>query len=91
VPRAHVINNWNNLNHEDIGIIVRMQEGRHSDGFDGGVLSPCWDPTQQYFARLPSNSIAAKSNRNRESCFTTRRIEFSTVPIGHYSAAPLWR
>jgi hypothetical protein len=67
VPRAHVINNWNNLNHEDIGIIERMQEGRHSDGFDGGVLSPCWDPTQQYFARLPSNSIAAKSNRNRES------------------------
>ena len=65
--RAHVINNRNGLNHEDIGIIERMQEGRRSDGFDGGMLSPYWDPVQQYFARLLSNSIAAKSNRNRES------------------------
>ena len=38
--RAHVLNNWNDLNHEDIGIIERMQSGRRSDGFDGGVLSP---------------------------------------------------
>jgi choline monooxygenase len=65
--RAHVINNWNDLNHEDIGIIERMQDGRSSDGFDGGVLSPYWDPVQQYFARLLSNSIAAKSNSNSKS------------------------
>ena len=65
--RAHVINNWNNLNHEGIGIIKRIQDGRRSDGFAGGVLSPWWDPLQQYFVRLLSNSIAAKSNSNRES------------------------
>ena len=55
--RAHVIKNWNDLNHEDIGIIERMQIGRTSDGFDGGVLSPYWDPVQQHFARLMTQSI----------------------------------
>lgn len=55
--RAHVVQNWNDLNHEDIGIIERMQAGRHSDGFEGGVLSPYWDPVQQHFARLVSDSI----------------------------------
>ena len=56
--RAHVVNNWNELNHEDIGIIERMQDGRRSDGFDGGVLSPYWDPVQQHFARLVAADIA---------------------------------
>ncbi len=50
--RNHVIQNWHDLNKEDIGIIERMQAGRASDGFDGGVLSPYWDPVQQHFARL---------------------------------------
>ena len=55
--RAHVIQNWNDLNHEDIGVIERMQAGRYSDGFEGGVLSPYWDQVQQHFARLISDSI----------------------------------
>ena len=59
--RNHVIQNWNDLNHEDIGIVERMQKGRESEGFDGGVLSPYWDPVLQYFARLMSESIAARS------------------------------
>jgi choline monooxygenase len=50
--RARVIQNWHDLNQEDIGIIERMQAGRASEGFDGGVLSPYWDPVQQHFARL---------------------------------------
>jgi choline monooxygenase len=33
-------------------IIERMQAGRASEGFDGGVLSPYWDPVQQHFAKL---------------------------------------
>lgn len=57
--RAHVIKNWNDLNHEDIGIIERMQAGRASEGFEGGVLSPYWDPVQQHFARLLSEAIEA--------------------------------
>ncbi len=55
--RQHVIENWNDLNHEDIGVIERMQAGRYSEGFEGGVLSPYWDPVQQHFARLVTESI----------------------------------
>jgi choline monooxygenase len=60
--REHVIKNWHDLNHEDIGIIERMQSGRSSDGFDGGVLSPYWDPVLQQFARLLRDTIAAGSH-----------------------------
>ena len=56
--REHVVKNWHDLNQEDIGIIERMQAGRASDGFDGGVLSPYWDPVQQHFARLIFNAMS---------------------------------
>lgn len=55
--REHVVKNWHDLNHEDIGIIERMQAGRYSEGFDGGVLSPYWDPVQQHYAKLITASI----------------------------------
>ena len=55
--RDHVTQNWHDLNNEDIGIIERMQAGRASEGFDGGVLSPYWDPVQQHFARLIYDAI----------------------------------
>ncbi|MCP4387546.1 MAG: aromatic ring-hydroxylating dioxygenase subunit alpha [Gammaproteobacteria bacterium] len=61
--RAHVIQNWSDLNHEDIGVVERMQSGRNSEGFDGGVLSPYWDPVLQQFARLMTESVSAESNR----------------------------
>jgi len=57
--REYVVKNWHDLNHEDIGIIERMQAGRYSDGFEGGVLSPYWDPVQQHFARLIANAVRA--------------------------------
>ena len=60
--RNVVINNWHDLNNEDIGILERMQAGRLSDGFDGGVLSPYWDPVQQHFARLIVESVASESS-----------------------------
>jgi choline monooxygenase len=56
--RALVVQNWNDLNHEDIGVIERMQCGRNSEGFDGGVLSPYWDPVLQHFARLLADAVA---------------------------------
>ena len=59
--RRHVVQNWIDLNHEDIGIIERMQSGRNSEGFDGGVLSPYWDPVLQQFARLLTDSVRAGS------------------------------
>ena len=58
-PREHVTQNWHDLNLEDIGIIERMQAGRTSDAFEGGVLSPFWDPVLQHFARLVVESIIA--------------------------------
>ena len=60
--REHVVKNWNDLNHEDLGIIERMQSGRSSEGFDGGVLSPYWDPVQQHFARLITEAIDSTGN-----------------------------
>ncbi|GIS88659.1 MAG: hypothetical protein CM1200mP18_13690 [Gammaproteobacteria bacterium] len=59
--RNVVINNWHDLNNEDVGILERMQAGRLSDGFDGGVLSPYWDPVQQHFARLIFESVTSVS------------------------------
>jgi len=59
--REHVVKNWHDLNHEDIGIIERMQAGRYSEGFDGGVLSPYWDPVQQHYAKLITASIRQSS------------------------------
>jgi choline monooxygenase len=60
--RNAVIKNWHDLNLEDIGILQRMQEGRLSDGFDGGVLSPYWDPVQQHFARLIYQAMVPRSS-----------------------------
>ena len=59
--RDTVIKNWHDLNLEDIGILERMQRGRLSDGFNGGVLSPYWDPVQQHFARLIYKAMASTS------------------------------
>ena len=58
--REAVIKNWHALNLEDIGILERMQRGRLSDGFNGGVLSPYWDPVQQHFARLIYQAMVLK-------------------------------
>ena len=55
--RERVVKNWRELNAEDIDIIERMQAGRSSEGFDGGVLSPYWDPVQQHFARVVVESM----------------------------------
>ena len=57
--RRRVTKNWHDLNIGDIDVIERMQAGRLSDGFDGGVLSPYWDPVQQHFAGLIYDSIGA--------------------------------
>jgi choline monooxygenase len=50
--RRKVFDTWRDLNHEDLGILERLQQGRHSPGFDGGALSPFWDEATLHFARL---------------------------------------
>ena len=56
-PRQRVIENWRELNQEDVGVVERMQTGRNSDVFQGGVLSPFWDPVQQHFAKLLVDAV----------------------------------
>ena len=60
--RQKVFDTWHGLNEEDIGVIERMQQGRHSPGFDGGTLSPFWDSAIQHYARLMLDSL--KSNNH---------------------------
>lgn len=49
--RLNAINTWDGLNREDILPLESMQRGRVSPGFDGGSLSPHWDPGTHFFAR----------------------------------------
>ena len=63
-PRGNTwCKNWNDPNQEDIGVIERMQCGRHSEAFDRGALSPCWDPVLQQFARLLTESVSGGALR----------------------------
>jgi choline monooxygenase len=50
--RGEVMRAWTELNNEDIGIVERMQIGRNSAGFDGGVLVPTWDGPIQRLCQL---------------------------------------
>jgi len=55
--RQDVYDMWTELNTEDFKIVENMQLARSSPGFDGGVLSPFWDPATQYFARLVAEAM----------------------------------
>ena len=59
--REGVAELWRELNAEDIGVIERMQQGRHSPGFDGGVLSPYWDLPTQHFSRLVADAVLTEA------------------------------
>ena len=48
---------WQQLNTEDFTIVENMQVARSSPAFDGGVLSPYWDPAAQHFARLVMDAM----------------------------------
>jgi choline monooxygenase len=50
--RAKVKDTWRELNNEDIGIVQRMQIGRHSSAFSGGMTVPAWDGPIQRFCQL---------------------------------------
>jgi len=56
--RQDVYDMWTQLNTEDFRIVENMQRARKSPAFDGGVLSPFWDPATQHFARLMAEGIA---------------------------------
>ena len=55
--RQDVYDMWNELNIEDFKIVENMQLARNSPAFDGGKLSPFWDPATQYYARLVLDAV----------------------------------
>jgi choline monooxygenase len=55
--RQGVYDMWDELNTEDFKIVENMQMARSSPAFDGGVLSPFWDPATQHFARLMAQGM----------------------------------
>ena len=50
--RQAVLDMWNELNHEDVGLIESMQRGRTSPAYDGGSLSAYWDEAPLHLSRL---------------------------------------
>ena len=55
--RQTVFRQWEELNHEDIAPLERMQRGRYSPGFDGGMLSQYWDGAVQAFAHRVASAV----------------------------------
>jgi choline monooxygenase len=55
--RQGVYDMWTELNTEDFRIVETMQRARVSPAFDGGVLSPYWDPAIQAFAKLMVEAV----------------------------------
>ncbi len=55
--RQAVYDMWNELNTEDFRIVENIQVARRSPAFDGGKLSPFWDPPTQHFARLTIDAM----------------------------------
>ncbi|MBN35673.1 MAG: hypothetical protein CMM46_13060 [Rhodospirillaceae bacterium] len=50
--RQAVLDMWDDLNHEDIGLIESLQKGRSSPAYDGGRLSPYWDEAPLHLSRM---------------------------------------
>lgn len=55
--RQSVYDMWAELNTEDFTIVENMQRARVSPGFDGGVLSPYWDPPIQRFGQMVAEAV----------------------------------
>ena len=50
---------WREIFEEDIQVVEGMQQGRHADRFDGGVLSPQMDAATAAFHQWVANRYAA--------------------------------
>ena len=53
--RREIIDFFCETNEEDLGAVEGLQRGRHSTGFDGGVLSEVWEGAVHQFFRLNLN------------------------------------
>ena len=59
--RNDVFKTWKSLNEEDIWIVEELQEGRRSNGFDGGRFSPYWEGANHHFSKLVIDGIRRQS------------------------------
>ena len=58
--RNALIQMWDDLNREDLGMLELLQQGRLSPAYDGGRLSPHWEgPTHDFGRRIVEKIIAA--------------------------------
>ncbi|MGB0965329.1 MAG: aromatic ring-hydroxylating oxygenase subunit alpha [Litorivicinus sp.] len=55
--RQSVLNAWQEVFTEDIGVVEAMQRGRHSPGFDGGKFSPVMDPPTHAFHKWVAQQL----------------------------------
>ncbi|WP_439816366.1 aromatic ring-hydroxylating oxygenase subunit alpha [Zavarzinia sp. CC-PAN008] len=55
--RAAGIERWGEINGEDIGMLERLQAGRASPAFDGGVLAMAWERPVAEFNRLVRQAL----------------------------------
>ena len=48
---------WESLNHEDLGILERLQAGRASPSYTGGLFSPAWERVTLESSRLVARGV----------------------------------
>ena len=57
--RKETLTRWAQIMDEDVMIIERLQQGRHSPGFQGGCFTPVMDAPSHHFSRWVANSLTA--------------------------------
>ncbi|MDH3691780.1 MAG: aromatic ring-hydroxylating dioxygenase subunit alpha [Gammaproteobacteria bacterium] len=50
--RQNVFDMWHELNDEDVGILEKLQQGRHSASYTGGRFSSYWEQCNHHFSQL---------------------------------------
>lgn len=58
--RQSVLEAWQEVFTEDIGVVEAMQRGRHSPGFDGGKFSPVMDAPTHTFHKWVAKQLQQK-------------------------------
>lgn len=61
--RHAVLNSWETVFREDVFAVEGMQAGRHSPGFDGGILTPVQDVPTHHFHSWVANRYKSALSR----------------------------
>ena len=55
--RQETLKRWCRIMDEDVMIIERLQQGRHSPGFEGGCFTPLMDAPSHHFSRWVAQTM----------------------------------